>query len=318
MRLIVTVFFVISIALVGCTSGLYSVYSRENAVTKPLDGIPFYLKKARCKQENTYLEPLYSVSLISEAREGTGWKEVGRKNILLNQEGYESARQKNLLDPTGELEKSFSQLCNGNSPINLATQSLIANGNLILIGDTASWEPYIDYGDTYLINTKRSLAGSSHAVVKLSADGTLSEAEATVEDSSFTTLAGMLPITAYLTNALDLVEEPTMSTTDVGSRPLTKLRLLIEPVVYVHTLTKYLYPTQSRQCIRERLQYSAGDVNYTRQEYKRQPETAAKNAISFQGSVTLPTTPPTTPGTAGKEPTKLPGNNNGIIRPVDR
>lgn len=290
----------LSMLIAGCGGSLYQV--KLKGETKDLDGIPFYIKKARCKQETTYLEPIFEVALIEELDAGNAeWKETGQQSIALSLSGFEAARCQGLFMPDDDqdLRERFKNL---RDPDRYSGRYYPKNSYLPsspddyqMISDTAVLETYVDYDQVFYINTKRAWSGSSNATIVLAGDGTLTKAEAKIDDTTFQTVLSVLPVSAYLSKTLGLVSEPEVKKALQPEEPpvRTRIRLAVKSTFYVHTFFRFVYPsgTDPHECKPATLTNQSEGVNYRRQEHKPAQAEAPKKepAITFKGSVVLPT-----------------------------
>ena len=201
----------LSVLLTGCLSTVR--ISRETDSTNhkygPVPGIPFYLKTAKCKQETTWLEPVYTLTLKKtttykfldeEAAKKAGAKlpapevRVASKVLALSQfQPSNTSLQKllallakpNLSDPDRiEIEASWAAVVAVPDyvPLSQEEDALIKAGiNIIKISNTSSPEAIVDYAQVYYYNAPRPWVGTSQVDAKLASDGTLTEGSAQVQ-----------------------------------------------------------------------------------------------------------------------------------------
>jgi hypothetical protein len=71
-----------------------------------------------------------------------------------------------------------------------------------VVSDTIIPHVYVDYKHLYALNARRPLIGSVQASAKVAADGTLSEVSAQAEDTTVSTLLGMIPAAELIKGAV--------------------------------------------------------------------------------------------------------------------
>jgi hypothetical protein len=175
--------------------------------TEPVDGVPFYVKRAYCQQKAAWLEPQYSVRVTGMA-EG--------KPLAQNSVETTMSRSRFLRDwPLHQLVEQSGQ------PYQVKTRfgcyqymhthdlvrelqgivvapiddsditSEVQDGDLLLAENSAQLVPYVDYQTVYYYNTSRPLTGTSQADVKLAADGTMTEGSSQVNDETLSSVTGV-------------------------------------------------------------------------------------------------------------------------------
>lgn len=173
---------------------------------KPLDGIPFYLKRGRLTQETSYLETLASCTLTAkkitldneDKPVQTEIKYVGAKTVsqsassdrtlaelcmaVAAAQQAQGAEQENLLPA---LQEKFEQLP--------AYDGQLPSHPLPLAGNVLTESAFVDYENRLYINQHQPLIGTSDIDLTLAADGTLSKATAKADDKTFASLLGYLP-----------------------------------------------------------------------------------------------------------------------------
>lgn len=234
-----------------------------------IKGVPFYVKKAVCKQEQVYIEPLARVTLTrGDSGSEKIYSTIVREEFLRD---FDFARK---------LEAVITDLkCKTWAPETIPDPPTV---HYVKVANTAALEAYVDYSRPYYLNVKKPWIGSSSATAEIAPDGTLARAEAKVEDDTVERLAGVFPIGAALASRLGIREAEVAAGDDV------KLRVHIESLAYRHTFTKLTTPDTLGAC-------TAADGMLKNASYRREEVRAGggdqvepENAISVSGTILLP------------------------------
>jgi hypothetical protein len=311
--------------LSGCLSTvrIKSAPASGAARTEDVPGIPFYVKTAKCKQETTWTEPVYTLTLKrtttykfldEDAAKKAGAKlpgpqvRVGTKVLsrsqfqpteptlqtflaLLNKPNTNAA-------DTVEIESAWAKIIGYPDyvPLSTAEDSLISNGlNVIEISNTASPEAIVDYSKVYYYNAPRPWVGSSQVDAKLAADGTLTEGSAQVQGQTLSTI--LTAVTSVLSTVVPNIPKfgppgpPPDATSTTDQYDLT-----IQKDAYQHIHTRYAaFATPCTPA-------TAGVTdNYALTISVPNQASAAKddsNTVKVNGTVSLPKTSAATPGSA--------------------
>jgi hypothetical protein len=209
-------------ALCGCGS----IVVKQAGPNGPIDlpGIPFYSKSPQYTHETKSLRREIVVSVVVTEKSGkdvlrvayfpitgglvvpataAGKVEIGLERLLsqVNDKRFEDASlaAEKVLRQLAELRDLRSQ------------DDLLSNtvGYAMVIGP-----------ERLYVNTLQPLIGTATGTYKLSSDGTLTEATATVTDDTFKTLVGLFPINAKLSQAWGL-SKIQATPTDATSAPTT-------------------------------------------------------------------------------------------------
>lgn len=241
--------------LAGCTTTAHITTDQ-----KQLAGIPFYVKRARCKQTTTYVQPVYVLTRVDTIGATTTRQlKIARRSDLIGNCGVAdplcklSALQNDLnTAQTSQKYKAFNDDWKLLTTTGTLSVDHVQADDVVLAGNMTVPDLYVDYTTQYYFNTNMPWIGSSTANATLGGDATLTNAVATTENSTFTTLLSVLPVTAYLTNALKLPAAATgaASATAIGKTmtvdvidgtekaPTRTVILTIEPVLFQHTLSQ--------------------------------------------------------------------------------
>jgi len=184
-------------------------------------GVPFYVKTAVCRHQTVYDEPHFTVTLILEQQfspdpEKAGrWEETGRESVTLSLGGLNAAQSAGLLAPGNEREvkEHFASLRGGVTSGTYPPPAMVSSttglpsnaADYALVANRSDPEVIVDYSRMFYVNTRRtSWSGSTNATVELAPDGTLSKAEASLEDTTLKTVLEALPVSAFASKILHL------------------------------------------------------------------------------------------------------------------
>lgn len=232
------------ISLSGCSA--MKVTHQPVTATKdtgPVPGVPFFPKKARCKQQIVWFEPIYTLTLASLVPDKDGaLQSHPRGAVVLSRTKFLDAEVgafvKLLNNPAVDMDtvvRGWAKVVALSDSSVLGREfSSLASSDLILVGRSAAPAVYVDYSDQYYVNAKIPLAGSAQVDAKVAEDGSLSEASAQVETKTLETILGALPISSIITGGLGLAGK--------GPLPAEKaetFQLTMSVTGYVHTLAKF-------------------------------------------------------------------------------
>jgi hypothetical protein len=229
-------------------------------------GIPFYIKTATCKQETTWTEPIYTLTLKKtttykfldeDAAKKAGAKlpapdvRVSSKVLGLSQFQPGNAPLQTLLallakpnisDPDRiQIEASWTTIVAVPDylPMNTAEDALIAAGtNVIKISNTASPEAIVDYSITYYYNAPRPWVGSSQVDAKLAADGTLTEGSAQVQSQTLSTI--LTAVTSVFSAVVSNIPKFGPPVPPDATSTTTTYELSVQKESFQHTHTRYV------------------------------------------------------------------------------
>ncbi|MGO8790881.1 MAG: hypothetical protein ACLQVL_26350 [Terriglobia bacterium] len=307
----------------GCLSTVRIKTADSTSIPKGGDvpGIPFYVKTAKCKQETTWIEPVYTLALKKTTTykflDEDAAKKAGSKLPPAEVRVATKVLSLSEFQPTNtDLQELLALLAKPNAseadnapiehawdklskipdylPLNTSEDSLISGGtNVIMISNTASPEAMVDYTRVYYYNAPRPWIGTSQVDAKLAADGTLTEGSAQVQSQTLSTLlttATSLFSTAFAKVPSFGIVAPTTTTT-------VQYDLSIQKELYQHSHTRY--ENFANPCLPASPAVTTGyALTITVPGQPSTPASTAKDDASnvkVTGTVTLPKTPPATP-----------------------
>lgn len=309
--------------LSSCLSSVRIKTADSTAIPKGADvpGIPFYVKTAKCKQETTWIEPVYTLALKKtttykfideDAAKKAGAKlppaevRVATKVLSLSQfEPTNTPLQQllALLAKSNASDSDHAQIENAWGalsavpdylPLGISEDLLISGGtNVIMISNTASPEAMVDYARVYYYNAPRPWIGTSQVDVKLAADGTLTEGSAQVQSQTLSTI--LTTATSLFTTVFSKV--PQFGFAPANITTTVQYDLAVQKELYQHTHTRY--DNFANPCPPASPAVTTGyalTINVP-----GQTSTSASTAkddsstVKVTGTVTLPKTSPATP-----------------------
>jgi hypothetical protein len=258
-----------SVVMCGCQSAvrISRAPTTDALSTKAVEGVPFYIKVAKCKQETSWLQPVYTLTLkktttyrfVDEQAAKTANPtakppdpvvHTASKTLSLSQFNTQDVRiLRALLSKAGDatpgdvkdIEEKWNVVAVWPDyvavPVNEDT--LINSKDVFEVSNTSMPEAIVDYGTTYYYNSKRPWAGSSQIGAKLAADGTLTEGSAQVESKTLSTILAALPISALLTKAVGAGVAALGKLPPELTRATTQYELMITEAGYTHTHSRY-------------------------------------------------------------------------------
>ncbi len=189
--------------------------STPNAPASKVSGVPFYPKKAKCRQEVVWLQPVYTLTLsvIQTDAKGTPQaKALGSVTLSRSLFDKQEVREFLALVAKGAKDENtvlsaWAKLADlaskATSPLTVDFNGM-ATEDRILAGRSAAAFVYVDYSDQYYINARVPLAGSANLSTKVAADGSLTEATTQVQNTALQTILQSLPISTLITGGLGL------------------------------------------------------------------------------------------------------------------
>lgn len=308
------------ILLTGCLSTVRIKRDPSSASAHDggeVPGIPFYIKTAKCKQETTWIEPVYTLTLKKtttykfldeDAAKKAGAKlpatdlRVSSKVLGLSQFQPGNAPLQTLLallakpnisDPDRiQIEASWTTIAASPDylPMNTNEDALIAAGtNVIKISNTASPEAIVDYSRTYYYNAPRPWVGSSQVDAKLAADGTLTEGSAQVQGQTLSTI--LTAVTSVLSAVVSNIPKFGPPVPPDATSTITTYELSVQKEAFQHTHTRNV-PFEA-PC---KPASSGVTTDYALTIASSTQPSAAKddgNTVKVNGTVTLPKASPT-------------------------
>jgi len=195
-----------------------------------VSGVPFYIKVAKCKQETSWLQPVYTLTLkktsvfkfidekAAKKNDATAKppdsivrftvtkvlslsqfnsSDVSTLKAMLSKPGPADAVQAKAIE---DLWKNISQLPEY-LPLAMGEDKLVGSTDVFEASNTSTAEAVVDYSRVYYYNAPRPWIGTSQINVKLASDGTLTEVSAQVQSQTLSTVLSALPISTLLTKA---------------------------------------------------------------------------------------------------------------------
>lgn len=220
----------------GCLSTIrvtrdpLSMTGKEGTSTK-LNGVPFYVKVAKCKQETSWLQPFYTLTLKKTSifsfvdEKAAKAKDPNAKppapvvrftaTKVLSLSAFSSSGDVRTLNAmlakpgpvdlpqAGVIENAWKNISNlpDYVPLAVGEDALVNSSNVVQVTNTAMPEAVVDYSRVYYFNAPRPWVGTSQLDAKLASDATLTEASAQVQGQTLSTILSALPISTLLTNA---------------------------------------------------------------------------------------------------------------------
>jgi hypothetical protein len=292
---ILALLLILLVGLAGCRTAQVTKAKAPVSANKTdkLDGIPFYIKKAACKHEVVWLEPIYTLTLDEiTTPEGTNAKPQttprGAAVLSLSQYQEDPAVQK-FLKALSQVGAQFEDVLKAWDDITKVpytpTKFPEDAKNRVLVSNANTPDVYVDYAEIYYINAKNPVAGSAKVDTKLGSDGTLTEASVEIESKTLETLLG--PINAAITAGLPLAAKAEVQV----KAPLKQLKLTTEVSGFKHTFSR-IDPSKSFPCPVISADSLPGPSNYSREGVATGSATdkKSKNKIQISGEVVLPDT----------------------------
>ena len=202
---------------------------KERNSTK-LSGVPFYVKVAQCKQETSWLELFYTLTLkktstfsfvdekAAKAKDPSAKPPAPvvrftvTKVLSLSQFNSSDVRLlKAMLTKPGPADPLQARAIEGAwkkisdvpdyLPLAMGEDALVNSPEVVQSTNTATPEAVVDYSRVYYYNAPRPWIGTSQLGAKLASDGSLTEASAQVQGQTMSTILSALPISTLLTKA---------------------------------------------------------------------------------------------------------------------
>src|SRR5579859_628951 len=176
---------------------------------KPIEGIPFYIKKSRLVHETSYLEPLVILTVTARTLVLDDKEKPVRVVIEYTNVKTVPLHGGNV-EAVAEFNQSMAEAQQGTSETDQAEHWKTARHQFEGLAPYAGQEPdantlpvesniirdsaYVDYNDKYYLNKLQPISGSSEMSIELASDGTLSKASGKSEDKAFESVLGVLPL----------------------------------------------------------------------------------------------------------------------------
>jgi hypothetical protein len=200
MKSICRLVIVLPLLIVG--SGCVGVLRVSDGGGKSLPGVPFFPKKATCRQETTYVGPVVLVTKVDTFLDSAGkvirtdsetkpFRLSEGKTALTKLSACLASPSQCGNDPTGSpltFPRVWKQLA-GSIPVPDSPDKLKPE-DLILVGNKVSASTFVDYNTTTYLNGNLPWLGSNEVSLELNEDGSLSKASGKAESK----IADLIPI----------------------------------------------------------------------------------------------------------------------------
>jgi hypothetical protein len=215
----------------AAASGCGSVYSIRGKDQRRLEGVPFFPHVGVCRQESSYVQPVYrvAVQLLSGNRETPLFDGSVTGAALSSTELRDLRRE--VLSTDADLVRigaAFDALTRATT---LQYDPQAPPSGLFLGRNILSAESQVDYSQPLFMNVSQPWIGSASASVRLAPDGTLAEASAEIKDTTADTLLGWLPGKEILTAFLPVERARALG----AAGGTASLQLVLEPRFVSHT-----------------------------------------------------------------------------------
>lgn len=274
-----------------------------------LPGLPFYPKIGVCRHEVVWAVPVYTLHLKSFAidRETAKEEEVADLGTInISRSTY--ANSNPVECPIKDLLK---YVANGNGKDLISTWTSLfenkcsfdpldqgikdKNNDIVLVSNTNTLQPQVDYRHVYYINAQHPFAGSAKVDAKLNADGSLSEGSGEVDDRTFEAVVSLLSAPfggATSSTATTPTVKTALKATGTGAT-YTTYRLDVTSSALLYTLTQSagpINPSDKATC-QAKPKPAIDDSNYNLVISLVPADAtakAAKNTVKISGEVKLP------------------------------
>lgn len=291
------------LALPGCMTvktARASFPSPPGQGVQSMPGIPFYIKTAACKHQAVWAEMRYEIK-FSQVTEGDPASDRSGQKTLDQSEARDitllgSISGKKITDPSDR--KKYRAALNrivaardAMAPMVRDADALNHDPNVELVSDTASIQTYVDYSVLYYYNTARPLIGTSKADVHLAADGTLTEGESELNDSTGSTIATFL--TSLPGMALGYGTKGNVPYVSQASIPGSSDTFTVTVTVktYKHSIEQWKKDVRDPSvCTTEwnGTAYSSNTVTLATDASESKKDSGSKNIVQFNGQIQLP------------------------------
>lgn len=271
-----------SIVTCGCLSTvtITKAPTKDPLNTTSVDGIPFYVKVAKCKQETSWLQPVYTLTLKRTTTYRSTDERAAKnanpnakppdpivrtvsKTLSLPQFNAEDVRTlRALVGRAGEatpqelasIETQWNKIADRPDCVAVPRDegALIASNEVFEVSNTSKPEAVVDYSTTYYYNARLPWLGSSQISPKFAADGTLTEGSTQVQDETLSTIMAALPISALLTGTgaatpgaatptpTAVAPEVAEAPRPIATKETTQYELTITEEDYIHTHSRFV------------------------------------------------------------------------------
>jgi hypothetical protein len=165
--------------------------------TKP-QGLPFFVKAGACVQQTVYGTPYRRITLKVTYESG----ETSSDAVTIGMTPPADGALQIVLDQLASDIPDESTVARAWSNLKLAKIDPFTDTTTIyVLANGTSATSVVDYNSAYAINQNKPLSGTASVDFHLATDGTLSEAQGQVQDTTFSTIVSALPISTLITSA---------------------------------------------------------------------------------------------------------------------
>lgn len=268
-------------------------------------GIPYYIKTAACKHQAVWAEMRYLVKYSQVTAGDSTANRTGEKTLDQSEAEdialLSSISGKNVTNPAdrARYRAALDRIADAKpapAPKAENVNALQRDHNAQLVSDTASIQTYVDYSVLYYYNTARPLIGTAKADVHLAADGTLTEGESDLTDSTGSMIASLVTSLAGMAlgpGSKAIPKNP--SRHGYSSIPGTSDTFTFSAVTktYQHTIEEWRKDVKDPSiCTVEWKNppaYSLNTVTLASDASGSKKESGSKNTVQFSGEIQLPT-----------------------------
>lgn len=191
----VPILLVLTVSSLGC-GDLYRIKA-HNATTP--GGIPFFAMSGACLQQTVRANPYYLLTLKITVESGP----VSSDTVKLSPAGHASADFQALLN---ELDKGTPDLGSVQTAWSFLKQRQSFDPHTetageFILSNSSKVVPIVDYAHEYDINSRKPLSGSASSSFKIGSNGTLTDAQAQVQDNTLSTILSALPLSDLIKTA---------------------------------------------------------------------------------------------------------------------
>jgi len=296
-------------SLLLCSCSVLQVQRGE----EKLPGLPFYPKIGVCHHEVVWAAPVYTLNLksvkvtVTADKEKEEVQDIG--SIDVSRSTYANA------NPECPINQLKTDIATGENPIPEWTKLInkcafdpLVQGlregftdkdkDIVLVSNTNTLQPQVDYRNVYYINAKHPFSGSAKVDAKLNADGSLSEGTGEVDDRTFEAVVSLLSAPfgggASSTAATPAVHAAMAKAAGTGA-PFTTYRLEVTPRALLYTLFRDgpIAPNDPANC-QPKPKFAIDEATYNLRVSLVPTDAstkAAKNTVKISGEVKLPEKP---------------------------
>lgn len=264
-----------SIGMCGCLSAVRVTRAPKTLAQKDVNatnvkGIPFYIKVAQCKQETSWLQPVYTLTLketttfqfvnekaakaqdpnakppepiVSAATKSLSLSEFNSREVqslraMLSKPGPVAASQAVLIDGAWKKVAALPDYI----AVAVNEDALVASHDVFEVSNTSAPEAIVDYSRPYYYNAPRPWIGSSQIDAKLASDGTLTESSSQIQSQTLSTILSSLPVSSLLTAVAGLAPpiKPFVKQPPEATQRTVQYDLSITESGYLHMHTRYV------------------------------------------------------------------------------